>query len=127
MNMENEKTIWTVELIRNREVRSGAEWDAMNKAIEALKNKELRLCFTCANNVDGGCETRNVISCGNYERKETGLTKQTGISGRGIEAAKKGYFQRIIDEETLTTFYEIYDEDGNHIASCVCEEEFQED
>ena len=43
-----------------------------------------------------------------------------------IDRSKKGYYQRIVDEKTLTTYYEIYDKDGNHVASCVCEEEFQE-
>lgn len=65
-----------------------------------------------------------VTAC--YKRNQLMNYKQGKIVNM-IDEVKKGYYQRIVDDETLTTYYEIYDEDGNHVASCVCEEEFEDD
>lgn len=65
-----------------------------------------------------------VTAC--YKRNQLMNYKQEKIVNV-IDKVKKGFYQRIIDKETLNTYYEVYDEDGNHIASCVCEEEFEDE
>lgn len=70
--MTNEEAIRKLENIYETalEYRDSSSKLAFKLAIEALENMENHLCFTCANNAYGKCETQNVIKCGNYERKE---------------------------------------------------------
>lgn len=56
--------------------KANVEWEypldysiAFDMAIEALENMAKHLCFSCANNKAGICETQNLIACKNYKEK----------------------------------------------------------